>query len=357
MKKKEYKLNIARREQYLAYKLLLPSFLILIIVAIYPLGQVFYTSLTNRTFASSKKTSFIGLNNYADLLGITIKELPPIIDKDTGKQIVNSKTGKPFYQRPIEILPRRPHRYRELSQFNFFGKRYVIGVSNLDFIKAIKDTLTFTVISVLLETVIGLAVALVINSNFWGRGVMRAAMLVPWAVITVVSARVWEWMLFPTRIGLFNVLLQKLGIGDGQIAFLSMDKWQLPILITIDIWKTTPFMALLLLAGLQLIPAELYEAAWVDGANKFRQFLSITLPLLRPILAVALIFRTLDALRVFGLFQVLLTQKRYSMASYSYYQLIGNRNMGLASATGVIIFVLIFIFAVGYIRLLEVKTK
>lgn len=185
---------------------------------------------------------------------------------------------------------------------------------------------------------------------------MRAAMLVPWAVITVVSARMWQWMLAPTRVGVINVIFQMLGLGDGNIAFLTQPEWQLPSIIMVDVWKTTPFMALLLLAGLQLIPDELYEAARVDGAGPMRQFISITMPLLRPTMAVALVFRTLDALRVFDVFQVMLAQSRYSMASYNYYQLIGNRAMGKASAIGVIIFIFIFIFAVLYIRMLGVET-
>lgn len=113
-------------------------------------------------------------------------------------------------------------------------------------------------------------------------------------------------------------------------------------------------MALLLLAGLQLIPSDLYEAADVDGAGKLRQFWAITLPLLRPTIAVALVFRTLDAVRVFDLFQIVLAQKRYSMASYAYYELINGQRMGYSSATSVVIFVIITVFAIGYIRLLGV---
>ena len=235
-------------------------------------------------------------------------------------------------------------------------KRQVLGATDPDFIKAVWDTLVFTVVSVLLETILGLGIALVVNSPFKGRGVIRAAMLVPWAVITVVSARMWQWMLAPTRVGVINVIFQMLGLGDGNIAFLTQPEWQLPSIIMVDVWKTTPFMALLLLAGLQLIPDELYEAARVDGAGPMRQFISITMPLLRPTMAVALVFRTLDALRVFDLFQVMLAQSRYSMASYNYYQLIGNRAMGKASAIGLIIFIFIFIFAVLYIRMLGVET-
>jgi len=354
--KKNVSSKLLQREQRLAYLLLLPTFVVLIVVALYPLGLVFVTSFTDRTFASPREPNYVGLNNYTQLLGMTIRELPPLIDEETGLQIVDPKTGGPLYERPLRVLPREPRRYREVTQFSLFGKRYVLGATDPDFIKAVRDTLVFTVVSVLLETILGLGIALVVNSPFKGRGVMRAAMLVPWAVITVVSARMWQWMLAPTRVGVINVIFQMLGLGDGNIAFLTQPEWQLPSIIMVDVWKTTPFMALLLLAGLQLIPDELYEAARVDGAGPMRQFISITMPLLRPTMAVALVFRTLDALRVFDLFQVMLAQSRYSMASYNYYQLIGNRAMGKASAIGVIMFIFIFIFAVLYIRMLGVET-
>jgi len=349
--------NLAKREERLAYMLLVPTFIILIVIAIYPLGSVFYASLTNRVFASDEPVKFVGLQNYHQLLGITIKKLSPVIDENTGKQAIDPDTGEPVYERAISILPREPYRYREMGQFNLFGNRYVIGATDRDFILAMKDTINFTFWSVLLETILGLGVALVVNTKFLGRGAMRAIMLVPWAIPTAVSSRMWEWIFGSTRTGLFNVIFQMLGLGNGQTPFLESDAWQVPAMIIIDVWKTTPFMALLLLAGLQLIPGDLYEAADVDGASKIRQFLSITLPLLRPTLAVALIFRTLDALRVFDLFQIVLAQSRFSMASFTYYELINNRAMGYASTSGVVIFVLIFIFAVSYIKILGVDSE
>ena len=317
MVKKSASSKLLYREQRLAYLLLLPTFVVLIVVALYPLGLVFVTSFTDRTFASPREPSYVGFNNYTQLLSMTIRELPPLIDEETGLQVLDPKTGEPLYERPLRVLPREPRRYREVAQFSFFGKRYVLGATDPNFVKAVWDTLVFTVISVLLETILGLGIALVVNSPFKGRGIMRAAMLIPWAVITVVSARMWQWMLAPTRVGVINVIFQMLGLGDGNIAFLTQPEWQLPSIIMVDVWKTTPFMALLLLAGLQLIPDDLYEAARVDGAGPIRQFISITMPLLRPTMAVALVFRTLDALRVFDVFQVMLAQSRYSMASYN----------------------------------------
>ncbi len=349
--------DVAKREERLALLMLVPSFLIIVLIAIYPLFTVFRDSFTDKIFASGEPVTFIGLENYRQLLSVTIKELPPVIDDATGQQATDPETGELMYERSVQVLPREPRRYRELAQFGFFGKHYVIGATERDFIKAVKDTVLFTVISVSLETILGLGIALIVNSGFKGRGIMRATMLVPWAIPTVVSARIWQWMFQPTRAGFFNVIFNVLGWGDGQTAFLREASLQMPAIIAVDVWKTTPFMALLLLAGLQVISGDLYEAANVDGAGRFRQFMSITLPLLRPALVVALIFRTLDALRVFDVFQVLLSRTRYSMASFAQDQLIQYQAGGISSAASVIIFILILVFAIIYIRTLGVEAE
>ena len=296
------------------------------------------------------------MQNYVNLLSFSIKPLPPQIDEATGQPVVDPDTGEIVYERAINVLPRSPVRYREVTQFGILGNRFVLGAVDRDFVRGIWDTLIFTVASVVLETILGLGIAMLVNSQFAGRSVMRAVMLIPWAIPTAISSRMWEWMFQSSRVGLFNVVLQNIGLGNGQTPFLTDEAFQIPAMIAIDVWKTTPFMALLLLAGLQLVPGELYEAASVDGASKLRQFLSVTLPLLRPTLAVALVFRTLDALRVFDLFQIVLAQSRYSMASFSYYQLTNNRAMGYSSASSVVIFIMNLIFAVIYIRLLRVDS-
>ena len=179
---------------------------------------------------------------------------------------------------------------------------------------------------------------------------MRVAMLVPWAIPTAVSSRMWEWMLTSTRAGFLNIITQKVGLTDGQFPFLVDKTSQMFCIIGIDVWKTTPFMALLLMAGLQMIPGELYEAAYVDGCSPIRRFQKITLPLLKSTILVALIFRTLDAMRVFGLFQIIFAQKRFSLASFAYYELVNNKAMGYSSAAGVIIFFIIIIFNICYIK-------
>ena len=346
--------GLQKRERRLAYLLLLPTMLVLFTVAIYPLGSVFYNSFTNDTFASSEPTEWVGLQNYSDLLSLTIRELQPEVDADTGEAVYDPETGAREYESAIDVLPREPRRYKEAYEFNIFGNKYVIGATDPEFIRSIVDTLVFTVVTLSLELVLGIAIALALNSAFPGRGMMRAAMLVPWAILTAVSSRIWEWMYKDTRAGFFNIVFQKLGLNDGQTPWLADSSTQLPAAIAIDVWKTTPFVALLTLAGLALIPTDLYEAASVDGANKFRQFTKITLPLLKPTIAVVLVFRTLDALRVFDLFQIVFAQRRYSMASFAYYQLIDSQALGYSAAASVVIFFIIMIFAVFYIRLLGV---
>lgn len=354
--KRKRQSELAKGEQRLAYWLLVPTLVVLVAIAFYPLGSVFYASFTNDTFASAVETEFVGFQNYSDLLSLTIAELPPELD-DSGQPVLDPETGEPEFQSPVSVLPRQPRRYSEVFTFGLFGSQYVLGATDADFILSIIDTLVFTIATIVLEALLGLGIALVLNAPFRGRGAMRAAMLVPWAILTAVSSRIWEWMFIDTRAGFFNVVFQNLGLSDGQTPFLADESFQLPAAIIIDVWKTTPFMALLLLAGLALIPAELYEAAEVDGASKWSQFKSITLPLLKPTLAVALVFRTLDALRVFDLFQIVFAQKKYSMASFAYYELIDSQRLGYSSAASVVIFFMITIFAFIYIKGLGIANE
>lgn len=345
--------GLMRKERKLAYILLFPTFLILATIAVYPLGTVFYKSFTNDTFASATETEWVGLSNYKDLLSLTIVQLDPEVD-DSGNPVFDEETGEREYESAVQVLPREPRRYREAYEFNVFGNKYVLGATDADFIRSIIDTLFFTVATLFFEVILGMGIALTLNTVFPGRGIMRAAMLVPWAILTAVSSRIWEWMFIDTRAGFFNIVFNRLGLSDGQQPWLTDESTQLPAAIVIDVWKTTPFVALLLLAGLALIPGDLYEAASVDGASTFKKFTKITLPLLKPTLAVALVFRTLDALRVFDLFQIVFAQRRYSMASFAYYQLIDSQQLGYSAAASVIIFFIITIFAVFYIRLLGI---
>jgi trehalose/maltose transport system permease protein len=196
---------------------------------------------------------------------------------------------------------------------------------------------------------------MLVNVQFRGRGLLRSLMLVPWVIPTVVSTQLWKWMLFDNRAGVVNDLLLRTGIIPESIAWRAEPHLQLFSVVMIDIWKATPYVALLLLAGLQSIPPDLYEAAAVDGATLWKQFTEITLPMLRPVILLALIFRTLDALRVFDLFSVLLGHAMPSLATYNQEKLIGAHTYGYASAVGVVIFAVTIIFTILYMLVFRVN--
>ncbi|MER8554503.1 MULTISPECIES: sugar ABC transporter permease [unclassified Mesorhizobium] len=170
--------------------------------------------------------------------------------------------------------------------------------------RAVWNTVRFAVISVTCETVLGMIVALVLNTKFRGRGIVRAAILIPWAIPTIVSAKMWQWML-NDQFGIINDVLLKLGLIGTKIAWTASADTAMVAILIVDIWKATPFMALLILAGLQMLPQEIYEVAKLDGVGAWKVFWKITLPLIRPALMVAMIFRGLDALRIFDLIYVL----------------------------------------------------
>jgi trehalose/maltose transport system permease protein len=228
---------------------------------------------------------------------------------------------------------------------------YLYIFSDPDFWKSVQNTLVFTFFSVGIEAVLGLTVALVANAKFKGRTLLRVAVLVPWAIPTVVSSQVWKWM-FNDIYGVVNTIGVALHILPDKIAWLATPATALPVIIAVDVWKATPFMSLLLLAGLGLIPGDVYEAASIDGASNVRKFFWITLPLVLPTLLVALIFRTLDALRVFDIFFIMVGGQgdMATMATYNRQQLIDFLDAGLGSAAAVIILVLIMLFVTIYTR-------
>jgi trehalose/maltose transport system permease protein len=227
---------------------------------------------------------------------------------------------------------------------------YVLG--DPDWWMAVRNTLLFTGCSVLLETVLGLGLALLLNARLFGRGLVRAAVLVPWAIPAVVSARMWAWM-FNDLYGVINELIRRLGLGSGQVAWLADERLALLTMVVVDAWKTTPFVALLLLAGLQGIPANVREAARLDGASPWQEFRSVTWPLLRPALLVALLFRTLDALRVFDLPFVLTSGSRSTsvISIYARQQLVDFQDVGAGSAASSLVFCLVGAVAAVYLAL------
>jgi trehalose/maltose transport system permease protein len=277
--------------------LVAPSLIVVILVAIYPLFQAFRLSLTDTHLARPGEASYVWFENYSYLF------------------------------------------------------------RNDRFISSLWHTVQFTVASVALETILGMAIALIIHSNFKGRAIIRTSMLIPWAIPTVVSSQIWKWMLHDQYGVINDILVNRLGILDKKVAWIANPDTSLPSIIAVDVWKTTPFMALLLLAGLQVIPGDVYEASRVDGASKWQQFWQITLPLLRPALLVALIFRTLDAFRVFDIVYVM---KGYSaevmtVAVFARQTLIDQNRLGRGSAASVIIFLCIGLMVLVYTRMVKVE--
>lgn len=290
--------TLARQQEKLGWILVLPALLVVGIVAIYPLFETFRLSFTNTRLASIREPRYVGFDNYADTF------------------------------------------------------------ADSQFWQSMQNTVIFTFSAVALETVLGMIVALTIHSNFRGRGIVRTSMLVPWAIPTVVSAVLWQWM-FHDRFGVVNSIFKQIGLVDER----SFPAWTqdpgtaLAAIVAIDVWKTTPFMALLLLAGLQVIPGDVYEAAYVDGANKVQQFFNMTLPLLKPALLVALIFRTLDSFRIFDMPFTLNGYELETMtiAIYTQQQLLSTQQIGEGSAPAVIIFLCVGLLAVVYTRLIRVE--
>jgi trehalose/maltose transport system permease protein len=284
-------IDLLERQRRLAWYLIVPAVFVVFLVIGYPLIQVLVYSVLKYKLDGVTPASFVGLSNYLFIL------------------------------------------------------------TDPDFWLAVQNTLVFSVFSVTLECVLGLTVALVANSNFKGRSILRVAILIPWAIPTVVSSKIWAWM-FNDIYGVVNVVLINFHLIPQKIAFLATPLTALPVIIAVDVWKTTPFMALLLLAGLGLIPGDLYEAAAIDGASKIRQFFSLTLPLIMPTLLVALIFRTLDALRVFDIFYVMVGGQgnMATMAIYNQQWLVSFLDAGIGSAASVIILVIIMAFVILYTR-------
>lgn len=219
---------------------------------------------------------------------------------------------------------------------------YALLLRDPEWWNAVRNTLLFATMSVAIETVLGLVIALALNERMRGRGLLRAAMLIPWAIPTVVSAQMWGWMLHD-QAGVVNAALLALGVIAQPVAWTADPDLALWAVVAVDVWKTTPFMALLILAALQLLPDELYEAADIDGLGPVGRFFRITLPLIRPALMVAVIFRVLDALRVFDLMYVLSgnSAATASMSVYARQQLVEFQDLGFGSAAATGLFVII----------------
>src|SRR6266516_568336 len=278
------------------YILVLPTILVILAVAAYPLLNNIWLSFFSNPLSPS--SSFIGLSNYAQVLGSS------------------------------------------------------------EFRAAVFTTFGFTIIAVALETIFGLGIALLINATFPGRGLVRAAILVPWAFPTVISAQIW-YLMYNDRTGIVSYLLQRIHVLAPGDTLLRTSNGIIAASIITDVWKTTPFMALLLLAGLQVIPHELYEAAGVDGSNRFQNFWQITMPMLSGPLIIALLFRTLASLGVFDLLYILGGNQVQSMASFSYNNLFTRSTFDFAPGVTavVILFVTGLIISVLFVLWMRVNQR
>jgi len=228
-------------------------------------------------------------------------------------------------------------------------KNYMFLLKDERFWNALKNTIYFTGISVMAELLLGLMIAIFLNRPFRGKGIVRAIVLIPWAIPTVVSAKMWEWIYNPD-FGILNYILRE------NINWLGSPFWAINAAIFMDVWKTTPFAVLLFMAGLKLIPRELYQAAKVDGASDIQIFINITLPLLKPIVLVVLLFRTLDAFRVFDAIYVLTGggpgNSTETLSIYAYKTLFQTLQFGYGSALSVVVFLCIGIISLFYVRML-----
>ena len=234
----------------------------------------------------------------------------------------------------------------------FAGLRnYREALGSPEFWDAFKTTFLFTGISVSLELILGLAMAVAMHEAFKGRALLRTTVLVPWAILTVVTAMIWR-TIFEPDLGFANSMLRALHLPGGDVVWLGQSGYAMAVMIFADVWKTAPFMGLLILAGLQVIPEDVYDAAKVDGATALQRFRRVTLPLLTPAILVALIFRTLDALRVFDLPYVLTkgANNTNTLSLEAQQVLTSDRIIGLGSALSVLTFLIVMLVSFLYIR-------
>ncbi|BCW85629.1 sugar ABC transporter permease [Arthrobacter sp. NicSoilE8] len=280
-----------RAERRLAFRMTAPSLILMALVAAVPIGYAIWLSLNQYSVRTAGLSRFVGLDNY------------------------------------------------------------IAALTSQEWWAAFGQTFTFAAFSVTLELILGTAMALLLNLAFRGRALLRTVVLLPYAIVTVVSAITWQTM-FQPDLGLVTNVLSALGLPGGDVVWLGERGYAMAVIVLADVWKTTPFAALIILAGLQVISAETYEAAELDGASKWQTFVHITLPLLRPAIVLAAIFRTMDALRVFDLPFVLTrgANGTESMSMLAYGELRENRLVGEGSALSILTFLTVMVVSVIYIR-------
>lgn len=293
-----YKLTSEAKENIIGYLLILPSVLLITIIGVIPIINSFIYSFKHYMLTDPQNTHFIGLGNYLTLF------------KDQ----------------------------------NFYYSLW--------------NTLRFTVISVILELIVGFIGAFMMNKTSKTVGLVRTAILVPWAIPGIIISYMFSYM-FNDQLGVVNQLLISLHITESNVTWLANPNWAMFAVVIADTWKQFPYVALMLLAGLEVIPIELYESAEVDGAGKVRQFFNITLPNIQPVLLVVLLFRTMGAVRIFDIIYGMTgggpANSTSTLVFMAYKYLFGDLNFGLGSAMSSIVFIIILIFSIIYISVLRPK--
>ena len=242
--------------------------------------------------------------------------------------------------------------YPLLTKFIWL-QNYLSVFKDIYFWKSLYNTVYFTIISMVLEFIFGFIVALVLNEKFFMKWLVRTFIIIPWAIPPVVNATVWKWIA-NSEYGSLNSILKSLGIIKEYRIWLSDPFWSMMIIILADVWKYTPLVAIMLLAALQTIPEDLYEAAKIDGANSFRRTISITIPLIKPTIIVVLILRTFEAFKVFDLVFVMTRGgpafKTTVVSYFTYLETFSQLNIGRGSAIAYIIVIFMSILSYLYIR-------
>lgn len=297
------KSRLSRNRTRSAWLFLLPMLATLFVVAAWPLGRTIWFSFTDASLDMMSEARWVGIRNYLEY-----------VDFGDGE-----------------------------------GQYYGL-LADARWWRSVWNTVLFAVVSVSFETVFGLIIALVLNQNFKGRGIVRAAVLIPWAIPTIVSARMWAWMLHD-QFGIINDMLMSLRLISEPVAWTASPDTAMIAVLMVDIWKTTPFMALLILAGLQMVPQDIYEAAKLDGVPAWRVFHKITLPLIMPAILVAVVFRALDALRVFDIVYVLTpnTDATRTMSVYARENLFDFDQFAYGSAASTLLFLVIALITITFI--------
>jgi len=296
--------DVNRQRIRAAWLFLTPMLAALVIVAAWPLLESIYFSFTNATLDTLDTAQWVGFKNYFN--------------------VIHLKSGKTYYS----------------------GLLADPGWWN-----AVWNTIRFAIVTVILETVFGVVVALVLNAEFRGRGIVRAAILVPWAIPTIVSAKMWAWLL-NDQFGIINDILMRLHLISQPVAWTASPDTAFAAIVMVDVWKTTPFMSLLILAGLQMIPHDIFEAAKIDGIHPVKVFWRVTLPLVWPALTVAVIFRMMDALRIFDLIYVLSNNEQTkSMSIFSQENLFSFNKFAYGSAASTFLFLMLAVITIAYINL------